>query len=72
MQIYYNQQDLGILGTSGQVLNLDFTGNSMATVTPQYTAIPTATMMPTYTQQPTSTPTLTATPVTPTITPYRP
>lgn len=72
MQIYYNQQDLGILGGSGQVLNMDFTGNSMATVTPQYTAVPTSTMMPTYTQQPTSTPTLTATPATPTITPYRP
>jgi cytoskeletal protein RodZ len=72
LQIYYNQQDLGILGGYGQVLNLDFTANTMVTETPQFTAIPTATFYPTYTQQPTETPTITPTPELPTITPYRP
>jgi cytoskeleton protein RodZ len=72
IQIYYNQQDLGVLGGSGQVLNMDFTSNGMATATPQFTAQPTSTMLPTYTQQPTETPTVTPTPVTPTVTPYKP
>lgn len=72
LQIYYNQQDLGVLGVTGQVLNMDFTGAGMATATPQFTAQPTATMLPTYTQQPTETPTITSTPATPTVTPYRP
>ncbi|HCS39731.1 MAG TPA: hypothetical protein DIW44_09135 [Anaerolineaceae bacterium] len=72
IQVYYNQQDLGILGTSGQALTLDFTGDSMLTATPQVTAQPTSTMLPTYTQRPTETPTITPTPATPTVTPYRP
>ncbi|MBA4386314.1 MAG: hypothetical protein C0410_16390, partial [Anaerolinea sp.] len=72
VQVYYNQQDLGILGGSGQVMNMDFTGDTMATATPQVTAFPTATMLPTYTQQPTQTPTITPTPPTPTVTPFRP
>lgn len=72
IQVYYNQQDQGILGGSNQVVNMDFTGSEMATATPQFTAFPTATMLPTYTQQPTSTPTITPTPATPTVTPYRP
>ncbi len=72
MQIYYNQQDLGILGSNGQVLNLDFSGDTMVTVTPQFTAMPTSTPVPTNTQLPTKTPTVTATPELPTITPYRP
>ncbi len=72
LQIYYNQQDLGVLGGTGQVLNMDFTNAGMATATPQFTAQPTATMLPTYTQQPTETPTITPIPATPTVTPYRP
>jgi cytoskeleton protein RodZ len=72
LQVYYNQQDLGTLGGSGQVMNMDFTGASMLTATPQITAQPTSTLMPTYTQQPTETPTVTPTPATPTVTPYRP
>jgi len=72
LQIYYNQQDLGVLGGTGQVLNMDFTDAGMATATPQFTAQPTSTMLPTYTQQPTETPTITPTPATPTVTPYRP
>jgi len=72
MQVYYNQQDMGILGGSGQVMIMDFTGDEMATATPQFTAVPTETPLPTYTQQPTATPTITPTPATPTVTPYRP
>lgn len=72
IQVYYNQQDFGILGGSGQVMNMDFTGDTMSTATPQVTAFPTATMLPTYTQQPTNTPTVTPTPATPTVTPFRP
>lgn len=72
MQVYYNQQDLGVLGGSGQVINMDFTGDEVATATPQFTAMPTATMLPTYTQRPTDTPTVTPTPATPTVTPFRP
>ena len=72
LQVYYNQQDLGVLGGSGQVINMDFTGAGMATATPQITAQPTSTMLPTQTQPPTETPTITPTPPTPTVTPYRP
>jgi cytoskeleton protein RodZ len=72
LQVYYNQQDLGILGGNGQVINMDFSKVGMATATPQFTAIPTATQMPTFTQQPTYIPTTTPTEVVPTVTPYRP
>lgn len=72
LQVFYNQQDLGIIGGSGEVLNMDFTGIGMSTATPQVTAQPTATSLPTYTQAPTQTPTVTPTPATPTVTPFRP
>ncbi len=72
IQIYYNQEDLGILGSSSQTLNMDFTSKVMATVTPRYTASPTATLQPTYTKLPTNTPTVTSTPQPPTVTPYQP
>ncbi len=72
IQVYYNQQDLGILGGTGQTVNLDFTGTDMITATPQFTAMPTNTPLPTYTQIPTETPTITPTPQLPTVTPYRP
>ena len=72
MQIYYNQQDLGILGATGQILSLDFTGAEMVTATPQFTAMPTRTPLPTVTQSPTETPTVTPTTPLPTVTPYRP
>ncbi|PKN97958.1 MAG: hypothetical protein CVU42_13630 [Chloroflexi bacterium HGW-Chloroflexi-4] len=72
LQIYFNQQDLGILGGSGQILNMDFTNDGLATATPQVTAQPTATSLPTHTQAPSQTPTVTPTPPTPTVTPFRP
>jgi hypothetical protein len=72
MQIYYNQQDLGILGANGQVLNLEFSQNQMVTATPQFTLVPTSTSMPTFTQQPIITPSNTPTQMEPTVTPYKP
>jgi cytoskeletal protein RodZ len=55
IQVMYNQEDMGVLGGSGQVLSLDFTLNGIITPTPQFTATPTRTPEPTITQQPTST-----------------
>ncbi|MCX6056005.1 MAG: DUF4115 domain-containing protein [Chloroflexi bacterium] len=56
IQVYYNQEDLGILGVNGQVVNLEFTSQEVVTPTPQFTATSTSTVIPTLTQQPTSTP----------------
>lgn len=67
IQVIYNQEDMGILGGAGQVLNLDFTINGVITPTPQFTATPTLTPVPTNTQLPTST--YVPTTVTPIVTP---
>lgn len=72
IQVYYNQQDLGILGANGQVINMDFSKSGLVTATPQVTSLPTQTSLPTMTQRPTSTPTLTPTELTPTVTPFVP
>ncbi len=66
LQIYYNQQDLGVLGERGQPLRLSFTQQGILTPTPLPTATPTAT--PQVTPTPTPTPLL----ATPTITPFIP
>lgn len=66
LQIYFNQQDLGTLGSVGQIVRLVFTPGQILTATPQFTATRAPTQVPTSTLQPT------ATPVTPTITPYIP
>ncbi len=72
LQVFYNQQDMGILGVNGQVLNLEFTTKGIATPTSQFTASPTATQLPTQTQPPTQTLTPTTTPLMPTLTPFKP
>jgi cytoskeletal protein RodZ len=72
MQVYYNQQDLGILGLNGQVLNMEFTTKGVATPTAQFTSSPTATQRLTQTQPATQTLTSTTTPVAPTLTPFKP
>jgi cytoskeleton protein RodZ len=72
LQVYYNQQDLGILGVTGQVVSLEFKSKAMVTLTPQFTASPTATQVPTLTQRPTNTPKPSPTVPTPTITPVIP
>ncbi|HNR01668.1 MAG TPA: DUF4115 domain-containing protein [Anaerolineaceae bacterium] len=69
LQVYYNQQDLGVLGPLGQVAELEFTRQEMMTPTPRFSPTPTLTQPPTLTALPTSTPLPTATVPTPTITP---
>jgi cytoskeletal protein RodZ len=72
LQLYYNQQDLGILGQIGQVENIEFTIDEMATATPRFTPTATQTSLPTLTPLPTRTSTPTVVPPTPTITPLVP
>ncbi len=69
LQVYYNQQDLGVLGPLGQVAELEFTRQEMMTPTPRFSPTPTLTQIPTLTALPTSTSMPTATIATPTITP---
>lgn len=69
LQVYYNQQDLGVLGPLGQVAEIVFTRQEMMTATPRFTPTPTLTQLPTLTALPTSTPLPTVTVPTPTITP---
>jgi cytoskeletal protein RodZ len=69
IQVFYNQQDLGILGMTGEVLALEFTSRGYVTSTPMFTASPTATQPPTLTQRATITPTATLPQPTATITP---
>jgi hypothetical protein len=61
LQVYFNQQDLGILGTYGEVVERIFTLQGVQTPTP---AVP-----PTSTPAPTGSPTPPGTPGTPTVTP---
>lgn len=69
LQVYYNQQDLGILGPLGQVAELEFTRQEMMTPTPRFSPTPTLTQPPTLTALPTNTPMPTPTVPTPTLTP---
>lgn len=72
IQIYYNQQDLGVLGMVGEIVALEFTSKGFVTPTPRFTASPTATLQPTLTQKTTNTPSPTPTVPTATITPKIP
>jgi len=69
IQVFYNQQDMGVLGMSGEVLELEFTSKGFVTSTPMFTPSPTATQPPTLTQRATATPTATMPLPTTTITP---
>ena len=71
LQVYYNQQDQGMLGPMGTVLELEFTRDAMVTPTPKFSPTPTLTPLPTFTALPTNTPPPTATIPTVTITPAR-
>jgi len=71
LQVYYNQQDQGMLGPMGTVVELEFTRDAMVTPTPKFSPTPTLTPLPTYTSLPTNTPSPTATIPTVTITPAR-
>ena len=66
LQVYYNQQSLGILGITGQVVSLIFTKKGIVTPTPSFSPSPTFTKPPTVTLQPSPTQR------TATITPYIP
>jgi cytoskeletal protein RodZ len=67
LQVYFNQQDLGILGGFGEVVERIFSIAGVQTPTPSVP--PTSTPVPTATQTPTGTPGLTGTPAAPTATP---
>jgi len=66
LDVYFNQKDLGKLGTVGQVINLVFSQEGMITPTASFSPTPTATQVITFTVQPTATrPTSTSTPYVP-------
>ncbi|MBI9044520.1 MAG: DUF4115 domain-containing protein [Anaerolineaceae bacterium] len=56
LQIFFNQEDLGTLGSTGQVIDLIFTNSGIITPTPMFTSTPTQTIPPTITLQMTETP----------------
>ncbi len=72
IQIYYNQQDLGVLGMVGETVALEFTSKGFVTPTPRFTPSPTTTLQPTLTQKPTNTLSPSPTKPTATITPLNP
>lgn len=67
LQVYFNQQDLGLLGSYGEVVERIFSIEGIQTATPGI--LPTGTTAPTNTPKPTSTPSRTSPPATPTSTP---
>ena len=69
LQVYYNQQDLGILGGASQVVNMQYTAKGETDLGAQNTATPSPTQLPTLTPMPTAKPTLTPTLIPPTSTP---
>jgi len=66
LQIYFNQNDLGVLGVVGQVSSQIFTIGGIVTPTAQFSPTPTET------PQPTVTPLPSPTVLTPTVTPFIP
>ena len=58
--VFYNQQEIGVLGIFGGLANLIFTEEGIYTPTPTITPTPAATATPTPTMTPTTTPTSTA------------
>ncbi len=66
LQVFFNQNDLGVLGVVGEVVARVFTISGVATPTPQFSPTPTETLPPTLTMVPS--PTI----VTPTVTPFIP
>jgi cytoskeleton protein RodZ len=55
IEVFYNQNDLGVLGKKAQVINLIFTKDGMITPTAQFTPTPSATPLLTVTTKPTAT-----------------
>jgi len=67
LQVYYNQQDLGVMGAFGEVVERVFSIEGVQTATPAVR--PTSTPVPTSPTTPTPTPTGTGQPTSPTPTP---
>lgn len=66
VQVFFNKQDLGVLGLVGQVAAYNFTKDGAITPTPIFTATPTRTTQPSSTSRPSPTsPTATITPFIP-------
>lgn len=67
LQVFFNQNDIGTIGTSGQVTGLVFIAEGMVTATPFHSPTPTPGGLPTETPRPTSTleSTFTVTPLIP-------
>jgi len=66
IQIVYNQNSLGNLGGTGDVIRLIFTAQGTVVPTPLFTSTPAPTLPPTFTPQPTPLlPTPTVTPLVP-------
>ena len=65
IRIVYNGQDLGLLGSFGQVVNNIYRADEIVTPTGLPTMTPTITLTPTRTPVPSATPRFTTTPVTP-------
>ena len=72
LHVYYNQDDLGILGISGQVISMEFTTSGMVDLAAQFTPTKTVTQAPTLTPNPTAAPTKTPIQPTATVTPFAP
>lgn len=68
IEVYYNQTDLGIMGTSGQVVDMQFTPKESINIGAKNTATPAPSTVPSLTPRPTNTPTVTPTEPTPTVT----
>lgn len=66
IQVFFNQNDIGVLGNVGEVVSRIFTIAGIATPTAQFTPTPTETLPPTLTPMPS--PTV----ITPTVTPFIP
>jgi len=62
IEVIFNQQDLGVLGLFGEVVNRVYTAEGIATPTPTISPTPTITLTPTLTPTPDDTATLTPTP----------
>jgi len=67
MQVFFNQQDLGVLGAFGEIIERIFSIEGVQTPTPSI--LPTSTPAPTSTQSPLGTSVITSTPASPTATP---
>ncbi|MAT43811.1 MAG: hypothetical protein CL609_15860 [Anaerolineaceae bacterium] len=73
LEVYFNQESLGSLGSDSEVVSLLFTlDQGFVTPTPRVSPTPTNTQVPTATITPTPTPTQTIVVPTPTVTPFIP